>query len=89
MGFFDKLPSVHKEAMVMAAESPGRYGGRYVGRRYNQATREDEYEILDDDDPELYRNDKALDILAQVTPTKVYGIGHARYWITADGDVYW
>lgn len=86
---WEKLPAVCKEAMRLAAESPGRYGGRYVARRYNAETQLDEFLILDGDDPEDYPEDPedTLDILAHVAPDEVRPVGSARHWLNRDGTV--
>ena len=81
---WNKLTAVCDKAMKLAAESPGRYGGRYVARGL---TEEDGFFVLPDDDPDLYRDDESLDILAQVTPTKVHAIGGARRFLNEDGSV--
>ena len=85
---WDELTAACRRAMQLAAQSPGRYGGRYVARKWNAQRQQTEFFVLDDDDPERYRDDEALDILAQVTPTKVYGIGRARHWLREDGTVW-
>lgn len=83
------VSEVCKQAMTAAADKPGRYGGRYVGRRYNRAERRDDVFILDDDDPELYRDDETLDLIAQVTPKAVLPMGRCRYWLNSDGSINW
>jgi hypothetical protein len=83
-----ELPEVCRQAMQAAAEKPGRYGGRYVARRYNRREDRTEFLVLEDDDPILYQDDETLDILAQVTPTKVLGVGHMRDFLAEDGKVY-
>jgi hypothetical protein len=70
--------------MQEAAENPGRYGGKYVGRKYDKANRCDIWVILDDDPDNV---PEPVDVLVHVTPKKCYGIGHARYWINEDGTV--
>lgn len=77
---FEKLTAVCKHAMTLAAESPGRYGGRYVARNT-----QDEIVVLDDDDPETVADD--IDVLAQVTPDRVWAVGHARGYLNDDGSV--
>jgi hypothetical protein len=69
------------KAMQAAKESPGRYGGRYVGRNA-----QGEFVVLPDDDPDVIE-DPELDIMAQATPNQVYGIGHVRNYLQADGTV--
>lgn len=83
----DAIKAACEKAMKAAATKPGRYGGRYVAERYNHKTKKRDVIVLDDDDPELYRDDETLDIFAQATPAKVYGIGRARYWLAEDGTV--
>jgi len=75
------------KARELAVSKPGRYGGRYVAERYNPNTKRQDVIVLDDDDPDRYRDDETLDIFAQATPTKVYGIGRARHWLLEDGTV--
>jgi hypothetical protein len=87
-----EITNTFRQAMELAKLNPGRYGGRYVGRIYNRETKQDEYVICEDDDPKRFNeggdlfNDK-LDILAQCTPTKCYGIGRWRNFVNADGSV--
>lgn len=84
---FAELPAVLRQGMQAAAERPGRYTGRYVARKYDKAAERTVFMVLDDDDPDLYRDDESLDILAQCRPDKVYGIGSARNWINEDGSL--
>lgn len=76
-----KLTKACNDAMALASEKPGRYGGRYVARKG------DEFVVLDDDDPDKFRDDESIDILAQATPTKVHAIGRARNFLNEDGSV--
>ena len=82
---FEELPATIESARKAAKEKPGRYGGRYVARRYNRKERKTEWFVLDDDDPDVYRDDESLDVIAQVTPTAVNAIGRARHWLREDG----
>lgn len=81
------LEQALKDGMQAATEKPGRYGGRYVARQYDRAAKADRYLVLADDDPDLYRDDESLDVLAQCTPKTAYGIGRARHWINEDGTI--
>ena len=80
-----RLPAVLREAMQVAAKKPGRYGGRYVARRYNRGQKRTEFLILASDDPDAYRDELDIDILAQATPDAIHAIGCARHYIHADG----
>lgn len=84
---WEGLPQRLQEGMAAARENPGRYGGRYVGRRYDKKIKKTIFMVLDDDDPDLYRDDEKLDILAQCMPHKVHPIGRARHYIKEDGSV--
>jgi len=64
----------------LAATFPGPYGGLYVGR-WADGT----FSCLDTDDPEKVPDD--FDVLAQVTPDRVYPIGRAANYLRADGTV--
>lgn len=75
-----------REARLKASVKPGRYGGRYVARIYRPLLG-DRFIVLDDDDPDVYREDIILDVICQATPKKVYGLGHARNWINTDGTI--
>lgn len=87
------LTTACREAMKAAAIEPGRYGGRYVARKMDYGFRGGNYNvrtmfvILADDDPDVYRDDESLDILAQCMPTKVHAIGGARSYLQPDGSV--
>ena len=84
----EQVEAMLKNGMEAAREKPGRYGGRYVSRRWDKKQQCDVYEVLDDDDPEKVRDKKRdWDIIAQCLPSKVYGIGGARHWINLDGTV--
>lgn len=85
----DLIETTVKAAMALAATKPGPYGGRYVGRKYDRRKKEDRYLILPTDDPEdpRVRDDRELDVFAHCRPETAYGLGHARYWILADGSV--
>ena len=48
---FDAIEKKLKEGIAVATLHPGRYGGRYVGRRYNKFKQETEKLVLDDDNP--------------------------------------
>jgi hypothetical protein len=78
---WNELTEKCREAMSLAANNPGRYGGRYVARRDNR----DGFFVMDDDDPEQIPDD--VDVLAQVTPKAVYPIGRARNYLLSDGRV--
>lgn len=82
---WNELTTRCHEAMKLAAKKPGRYGGRYVGRRYLKVEKRDEFVVLADDDPSTVPKD--VDVLAQVTPYTVYPIGRARFYLLADGTV--
>lgn len=86
---WSKLTQACQQAMKLAAEKPGRYGGRYVGRldakKVNGKWIDGDFIVLDDDDPDAVP--KHVDVLAQVTPTKVYAIGGARNYLREDGTV--
>jgi hypothetical protein len=71
------------EAMRLASESPGRYGGRYVAHKGDQIV------VLDDDDPERYRNggEDEVDILAHVQPEVVYPVGRMAACCDKEGVV--
>jgi hypothetical protein len=66
----------------LAAGEMGPYGGLYVGRMEPTGY---PVVVLDHDDPELVPDD--VDVIAQVTPAAVYGIGRARSWLNEDGTV--
>ncbi len=85
---YSQLPIICQQAMKLASTQPGRYGGRYVARRYNKLTKSDEFLVLGDDDPELFKDDESLDILAQATPKCILPFGQARTWLGKDGSVY-
>lgn len=74
-----------ERAMREAAASPGTYGGRYVGRRYNRKANRDEYDVTDDDPEGPAGRDESFDIFAHVSPTEVRPMGRARYWLDARG----
>lgn len=76
-----------QEAMRAAAAKPGRYGGRYVARRYDRVAETDVFMVCDDDDPDAYRADESIDILAHVIPTEVRPLGYARTYLQSDGTV--
>lgn len=80
-----RLPGVLRLAMDLAAKSPGKYGGRYVARTYNRSAKRTEFLVLAGDDPDAYRDELDLDILAQAMPTHINAIGAARQYIHADG----
>lgn len=80
-----QLETVCKKAMQAATEKPGRYGGRYVGRRFNKTTRASEFVILDDDDGDEVPDD--VDVVAQCTSERVNPIGAAARYLQADGTV--
>jgi hypothetical protein len=80
-----ELEAEISRAKQLATSKPGRYGGRYVARRYDRASGSDLFVTLEDDDPDTVAD--GWDVLAQVTPSKVYGIGHARNYIRPDGTV--
>jgi hypothetical protein len=82
---WNELTERCREAMAKSHTSPGRYGGLYVGRRYDRNAKRDVFLILEDDDPETVPND--IDVLAHVYKGKVCPIGHARYWLGEDGTV--
>lgn len=82
MDKWQELTECCREAVNMP---PGRYGGRYVGRKYDRKAKRDVFLILDDDDPETIPDD--VDVLAHVYRGKVCPIGRARYWLNADGTV--
>lgn len=82
---FDDIERVLAVAKVHAQHDPGRYGGRYVARQYVNG--QDEFVVLEDDDPEKYRDDENIDVIAHVTAEAAHGIGHARHWINSDGTV--
>jgi hypothetical protein len=76
-----------REAMDAAKTKPGRYGGRYVARKYDRKLGADVYLVLEDDDPAKYARKTSLDIFAQAVPDKVHPIGRARWWLNEDGTV--
>lgn len=85
---FTTIEATLKQAMADAKIKPGRYGGRYVSRRFDKATKRDVYEVMKNDDPRTKDAQNInIDILAQVMPTKVIPIGRARYWINQDGTI--
>jgi hypothetical protein len=84
----DAIEATLAKAMQLAAEKPGKYGGRYVGRRYDKKANIDRYVICDDDDPEGPESqDQTLDIFALARPDDVFGLGHFRYFINRDGTI--
>lgn len=74
-----------KHAMAAAKKSPGRYGGRYVACYQHKPSNETVFAVLDDDDPDLYRDNEDLDIIAHVQPKIVHPLGRARYWLDETG----
>ena len=80
---WEQLTKACKEAMKLAAESPGLYGGRYVARSCPKG----EFIVLEDDDPDRYNNDESVDIIAHVQPDIVHPIGRARNYLKEDGSV--
>lgn len=80
-----QLEIVCKRAMQAAAEKPGRYGGRHVGRRYDKAAGKTVFVVLEDDDWDLVPDD--VDVLAQCTPQCVNSIGPAARYLRSDGTV--
>lgn len=85
MEIWDKVGPTCQEAMQAAAEKPGRYGGRYVGRRYDKANNEDLLVILDDDDPKTVPDE--IDVLCHVTPGRVLPVGRMRHFMDDQGNV--
>jgi hypothetical protein len=59
---WDELRHACRVAMVLAAEEPGRYGGRYVARSWVDGRTL--FIVLADDDPDVYQDDDDLDVLA-------------------------
>ena len=80
MDLFEAVSQACRDAMAAAADSPGRYGGRYVAR-----TLDGEGLVICDDDPETVPDD--LDVIAQCTPDVVHPIGRAQQWLREDGSV--
>lgn len=80
-----RLPGVLRQAMETAAKAPGKYGGRYVARTYNRSAQRTEFLILASDDPDAYRDEQDIDILAQAMPDRINAIGSARSYIYPDG----
>lgn len=82
MSDWPELTAACQRGIMAAREKQGRYGGRYIAR-----TGEDKFIVLDDDDPEKYRDSEDIDIIAQATPELVYGIGRSASYIQPDGTV--
>ena len=82
---FEEIAKQCRIAMTVAMQSPGPHGGVYVGRWPNGSL-----EIMTDSigegiHPEPPRWPEDFDVIAHVTPERVAGIGHARYWLNEDG----
>lgn len=74
-----------RQAKLEAAQHPGRYGGRYVGRRWNKRTKRSDFLILDDDDPDKIPAD--VDVLAIAKPDVIHPLGGAGRFIQPDGTI--
>lgn len=68
-------------AMNVSRRNPGKYGGRYVAEYKGNII------LLTDDDPELYRENEDLDILAHCNPEGCAGVGRMGPYVNKDGSL--